>query len=77
MTEVNRGFVWTIDHCYPLLKTDLSSEKKMNKSTYWINLRPMYKNKNCSTGSKIDHQLYLMEEIKANQFKKLKKDQAG
>ena len=41
MTEENNGYVWTIDHCCPLSKTNLSSGKELNKSTYWINLRPM------------------------------------
>ena len=33
MTEENYGFVWTIDHCYPLSKTYLSSQNEMIKST--------------------------------------------
>ena len=72
MTEENCGSVWTIDHCYPLSKTNLSNQNEMSKSTYWIILRPMYISKNISKGSEIDHRLYLMQEIKANYFKKVK-----
>ena len=43
----------------------------MNKSTNWINLKPMYCSENISKGDKIDHRLYLMQEVKANYFMKL------
>ena len=62
---------WTIDHCYPLSKTNASDENEMNKSTYWINLRPMYCTKNILKGDKIDHRLYLMQEVKSKYFLKL------
>ena len=42
MTEENYGSVWTLDHCYPLSKTNLSDKNEMIKSTHWINIRPMY-----------------------------------
>ena len=48
----------------------------MNKSTYWINIRPMYSTENNLKGSKIDHRLYLLQQIKANYFMKLN-DQEG
>ena len=48
MTEENYGSVWTIDHCYPLSKTDQSNETDKIKITCWINLRPMFSNKNIS-----------------------------
>ena len=64
MTEESYASVWSIDHCYPLSKTNLSNETDKIKTTSWINLRPMYSNKKISKGSKIDHQLYLMEEVK-------------
>ena len=76
MTEENYVKIWCLDHCYPLSKTNLSDEKEMNKSTNWINLRPMYCSENISKGDKIDHRLYLMQEIKAHQFIKLN-DQEG
>ena len=41
MIEEKYGSVWTIDHCFPQSKTNLSDEIEMNKSTYGINLRPM------------------------------------
>ena len=40
----------------------------MNKSTNWINLRPMYCSKNISKGDKNDHRLHLMQEVKAKYF---------
>ena len=68
----NYGSVWTIDLCYPLSKTNLSNETGKNKTTCWNNLRPMYSNKIISRGSKYDHRLYLMQEIKAKYFNKIK-----
>ena len=57
-------------------KTDLSDKNEMNKSTFWINLRPMYCSENFSKGDKIDHRLYLLQQIKAYQFIKIN-DQEG
>ena len=72
MTEENYSSVWTIDHCYPLSKTDLSVETDKNKTTCWINLGPKYCNKkNNSKGSEIDNRLYLMQGMKAKSFLKL------
>ena len=71
MTEQNYGKTWCLDHCYPLSKTNLSDKNEMNKSTKWINLRTMYCSENVSKGDKIDHRLYLMQQIKAYQFSKL------
>ena len=71
MTEEIYGKIWCLDHCYPLSKTILSDKNEMNKSTNWINLRPMYCSENISKGDKTDHRLYLMQEIKAYQFIKL------
>ena len=71
MTEENYGKIWCLDHCFPLSKTNLSDQNEVNKSTNWINLRPMYCSENISKGNKIDHRLYLMQEIKANYFTKL------
>ena len=55
MTEENYGSLWTIDHCYPLSKTNLSNETDMFKSSHWINLRPLFYIKNSSKGFKIDN----------------------
>ena len=54
MIEENYGSVWTIDHCYLLSKTNLSNETDMVKSSHWINMRPIFHNKNSSEGSIID-----------------------
>ena len=54
MTEENYGSVWTIDHCYPLSKANLSNETDMLKTSHWINMRPMFHKKNSSKGSIID-----------------------
>ena len=59
---------YTIDNCYPLSKTNLSNENETNKSTYWTNLRTMYCSENSPKGSKIDHRLYLWQEVKAKYF---------
>ena len=71
MTEENYGLVWEIDHCFPLSKTNLSNQNEMNKSTLWIYLRPIYCSKNIIKGDKIDHRLYLLQQIKAYQFIKI------
>ena len=74
MTEDNYGEIWCLDHCYPLSKTNLLDKNEMNKSTKWINLRPMYCSENISKADKIDKRLYLMQEIKAYQFIKLNEE---
>ena len=63
------GSVWIINHCYPLSKTNLFNENEMNRSTFWIKLRPMFCNGNFSKGSKIDHCSYLKQEVKAKVLK--------
>ena len=60
MTEENYGSVWTIDHCYPLSKTNLSNERYMFESSRWNNLRPMFYKNDSSKCSKIDNHLYLL-----------------
>ena len=71
MTIENYGSVWQIDHCLPITSFNLLDENDMKKCFNWINLRPMYSNKNISKGSKIDNRLYLMQEVKAKYFMKL------
>ena len=68
MTLENYGKIWCLDHCYPLSKTNLSNQNDMYKSTNWVNLRPMYIKDNIIKGDKIDHHLYLLQEVKANYF---------
>ena len=62
------SYVWTIDHCYPFSKTNISNETHMLRSSHWINLRPMFYKNKCSKGSKIDNRLYLLQEVKARNF---------
>ena len=74
MTEEKYGEIWCLDHCYPLSKTNLSDENEMNKSTQWINLRPIYCSENISRGDKIDYRLYLMQEVEAYRFLRLNEE---
>ena len=67
----NYGKVWCLDHCYPLSKINLSNENELYKSTNWVNLRPMYMKDNLIKGDKIDHRLYLLQQIKAKYFMKI------
>ena len=71
MTEANYGSVWTLDHCYLLSKTNLSDKNEIKKSTYWINIGPMYCSENISQGDKINPYLCILQEIKAEYFLKL------
>ena len=71
MTLQNYGKIWSLDHCYPLSKVNLSNRNDMYKFTNWNNLRPMYIRDNIVKGDKVDHRLYVMHEIKAYQFIKL------
>ena len=68
------GKIWCLDHCYPLSKI---KENELNKYTNWINIRPMYVKDNINKGDKIDHRLYLLQQIKAKCFLKLNNDQQG
>ena len=71
MTIENYGSVWQLDHCLPIASFNLLDENDMKKCFSWVNLRPMYSTENNSKGSKIDHRLYLLQQIKANYFMKL------
>ena len=72
MTLENYGTIWCLDHCIPL---KINNENDLYKYTNWINLRPMYIKDNNSKGSKIDHRLYLLQQVKAKYFLKLNNDQ--
>ena len=72
MTLENYGSVWCLDHCIPLKRTN---EYDLYKSTNWINLRPMYTRDNIIKRDKIDHRLYLLQQIKAKYFLKINNDQ--
>ena len=71
MTLENYGVIWCLDHCLPLSKT---KENDLYKYTNWINIRPMYIKDNISKGSKINHHLYLLQEVKAKYFLKINND---
>ena len=67
----NYGSIWQIDHCLAITSFNLLDGKEMKKCFNWINLRPMYCSENISKGDKIDHRLYLLQQIKAKYFLKL------
>ena len=71
MTLENYGKIWCLDHCYPLSKISLSNENELIKYTNWLNIRPMYIKENIIKGDKINHYLYLLQEVKAKYFLKL------
>ena len=72
MTEENYGHAWQIDHCLPTASFNLLDEKDLKKCFNWINLRPIYSNENNLNKAKFDYHLYLLQEVKANYFFKLK-----
>ena len=72
MTLKNYGKIWCLDHCLPLSKTN---ENDIYKYKNWINIRPMYIKDNISKGSKIDHYLYPLQEVKSKYFLKINNDQ--
>ena len=76
MTIENYGSTWQIDQCLSLASCNLSDENDMMKCFNWVNLRPMYSTENNLKGSKIDHRLFLLQQIKAHQFLRLN-DQEG
>ena len=67
----NYGSVWQIDHCLAISSFNLLDENDMKKCFNWINLRPMYCSENISKSNKIDHRLYLLQQIKAKYFLKV------
>ena len=74
MTIENYGSTGQIDHCLSIASCNLSDENDMKKFFNWINLRPMYSTEHNLKGSKIDHRLYLLQQIKAYQFIKLNEE---
>ena len=71
MSLNNYGSVWQIDHCLPITSFNLLDENDMKKCFNWINLRPKFSKDNNSKNDKIDHYLYLCQEVKAKYFMKL------
>ena len=76
MTIENYGSVWQIDHCLSIASFNLLDENDMKECFNWVNLRPMYSTENNLKGCKIDHWLYLLQQITAYQFLRLN-DQEG
>ena len=74
MSLKNYASVWQNDHCLPIVSFNLLDENDMKKGFNWINLRPMYRTENISKSNKIDHRLYLLQQIKAKYFLKLNND---
>ena len=74
MIEENYGLVCEIDHCFRFSKINLANQNETKKSTSWIKLGPMYYSENTPKGSKIEHRLYLMQEIKSQYFLKLNEE---
>ena len=74
MTIENYGSVWQIDHCLPIASFNLLDENDIRKCFSWINLRPMYSNENNFKKAKIDHRLYLLQQIKAKYFTKINEE---
>ena len=72
MTIEKYGSLWCIDHCYPLAKC--VDETDIYQYIHWVNLRPIYCSESNSKGSKIDHYLCLLQEIKAKYFLKLNEE---
>ena len=71
----NYGSVWSLDHCLAVSTLNLSDENEMRKCFNWVNLRPMYVKDNIAKSNKIDKWFYLLQEIKANYFKKLNEEE--
>ena len=74
MTLDNYGLVWEMDHCFPVSKTNVSNDIDLFKTTNWVNSRPMYKNGIGSKGSKINHNLCLLQQFKAKYYLKLSQE---
>ena len=74
MTLKNYGSIWQIDHCLLIASFNLLDENDMKNCFNWITLRHMYSSETNLKKTKIDHRLYLMQEIKANCFKKLNEE---
>ena len=68
MRAENYGSIWQVDHCFPLLKTNLSNEKHLLRSTHRIKFRPVRSCENNSKRSRINHSPFFLTEIEARIF---------
>ena len=71
MTIEKYGSVWQIDHCLPIASYNLLNENDEKKCFYWVILRPLFSTENNSKRAKVDHNLYLCQEVEAKYFLKL------
>ena len=65
MTIENYSSVSRIDNCLPITSFKLLNENDIKKCFHWVNVRPMYSTENNSKEAKIDHYLYLCQQVKA------------
>ena len=72
MSVDNYGSGWQIDHCLAIASFNLLDENDVKKCFNWVNLRPMYVRNIIFEGDKIDYHLYLLQEMKAKYFFKIK-----
>ena len=74
MNVENYGKIWCLDHCLAVESFNLLDENDMKKCFNWINLKPMYVKESFIKGDKIDHRLYLLQQVKAKYFSKLSEE---
>ena len=70
MTLQNYGSVWHLDHVIPISSFNLLDEEELFKAMNWMNIRPLLALKNLQKANKIDHRLYIMQQVKAHYFLK-------
>jgi hypothetical protein len=70
MMMSNYGSVWHLDHVIPISSFNLLDEEELFKAMNWMNIRPLLALKNLQKANKIDHRLYIMQEVKAHYFLK-------
>ena len=72
MSIENHGSVWCIDNCSLIASINLLDEREDEKMFQLDYLKPMYCGENKMKNAEIDQRLYLLKEIKANYFSKIK-----
>ena len=77
MTIEIYGSVWQIDHCLAIASFNFLDKNDRKKCFNWITLRPLYVKDKIIKGDKTVYHLYLLKEVKAKYFLKLKNDQQG
>ena len=74
MTLENYGKIWCLDHCLPIASFNLLDQNELKICFNWVNLRPMYVKDNIIKGDKNDMRLYLLQEVKAKYFLRMKEE---